>query len=58
MDPGPRPHVKDIIGVADRILVMFDHDDGIALIAQAFQRRKQAVVIPLMQPDRGLVEHI
>lgn len=53
-----RPHVEDIVGVADRVLVMFDHDHRIALIAQVHQRAQQPVVVALMQPDGGFVQHI
>ena len=35
MDAGAGAHVDDIIGVADRILVMLDDEHGVAEIAQA-----------------------
>jgi|TARA_B100001964_G_scaffold204119_1_gene233584 hypothetical protein len=34
VDPGPRPHLDDVIGGADRRLVVLDDDDGVAEIAQ------------------------
>ena len=51
-------HVEHIIRLADRVLVMFHHQHGIARIAQPFQRGQQAVIIPLVQPDAGLIQHI
>ena len=51
MHTGPRPDVENIIRFADRFFVMLDHDHRIALIAKVFQRRQQAVIVALMQPD-------
>ena len=58
MDAGARAHIDEIIGAADRVLVMLDDDHGVAEIAQPFQRREQPVVVALMQADRRLVEHV
>src|SRR6185369_12901303 len=30
VNTGARAHVDDVIGMADRVLVMFDHEDGVA----------------------------
>ena len=58
MDAGARAHIDDVIGGADRILVMFDDDDRVAEVAQAPERGQEAVVVALMQADGGLVEHV
>ena len=58
MDAGRRAHIDEVIGGADRLLVMLDDDHGVAEIAQPLQRREQPVIVALMQPDRGLVQHI
>ena len=58
MHPRPRPHVKDIVGMADRILVMLDHQDRVALVAQVHQRGQQPVVVALVQADRRLVQNV
>ena len=58
MDAGARPHVDDIVGGADRILVMLDDDHGVAEIAQAAQRDEQALIVLLVEADRGLVEDV
>src|SRR5207237_7788131 len=58
MDAGTRAHVDDIIGGADRILVMLDDDDGVAEIAQAPEGDEQALIVALVEADRGLVEHV
>ena len=56
MDAGARPHVDQVVGVADRLLVMLDHQHGVADVAQALQRLEQARVVALVQADRRLVE--
>ena len=55
---GAGPDIDDVVGHADRVLVVLDHDDGIAHVAQPGQRAEQALVVALVQADRGLVEHV
>ena len=47
-----------IVGDADGVLVVLDHDHGVAEVAQPLQRFQQPRIVALMQADRGLVEHI
>ncbi len=58
MDAGARAHVDDMVGAADRVLVMLDDDDGVAEIAQALEGDEQHVVVALVEADAGLVEDI
>jgi hypothetical protein len=58
MDARARAEVDDVVGGADRVLVMLDDDHGVAEIAQAFQRLEQPVIVALVQADAGLIEHI
>ena len=53
MDAGAGAHVDDIIGGADRVLVMLDDDHGVAEIAQALERLEQQVVVALVEADEG-----
>ena len=55
---GAGPDVDDVVGRADRVLVVLDDDDRVAEIAQAIQRAEQALVVALVQADRRLVEHV
>ena len=55
---GARAHVDQVVGRADRVLVVLDHDHRVAEVAQALQRLQQPVVVALVQADRGLVEHV
>ena len=48
---GARPHVDHEVGRADRLLVVLDHDDRVAEVAQPLHRRDQAGVVALVQAD-------
>ena len=58
MDAGAGADVEHVIGLQDRILVMLHHDHGVAEVAQALEGDEQALVVALVQADRGLVEHV
>ena len=58
MDSGAGAHVDDVIGGSDRVLVMLDDDHRVAEVAQAPEGDEQAVVVALVEADRGLVEHV
>ena len=58
MNPGARADIDDVVGAADRILIVLDHDHGVAEIAEPFECFEQAGIVALMQPDRRLVEHV
>ena len=58
MHAGTGTEIDDVIGMLDRIFVVFDDDDGVAEIAQAIERQQQALVVALMQADRWLVEDV
>ena len=51
-------HVHHMIGRADHVLVMLHHQHRVAQIAQALQGADQALVVALVQPDAGLVQHV
>ena len=55
---GTRPDVDDPVALADGVLVVLDHDDGVAQIAQSDERVDQPPVVALVQTDRRLVEHV
>ena len=55
---GAGADVDDVVGRADRVLVVLDHDHRVAEIAQAIERAEQALVVALVQADRRLVEHV
>ena len=58
MDARPRADVHDIVRRAHRVLVVLDHDQRIAEVAQTLERREQLVVVALVQSDGRLVEDI
>lgn len=55
---GARAHVDHPIGAADHVLVVLDHDDAVAQVAQVLQGADQPVVVALVQADGWLVQHI
>ena len=55
---GAGTDVEHIVGEPDGVLVMLDHDHGIAEIAQPLQCFQQPRVVALVQADRRLVQHV
>ena len=55
---GAGADVDDVVGDADRVLVVLDDQDGVPDVTQPFQGLDQLVVVALVQADRRLVEHI
>src|SRR5262249_8038704 len=56
--PSPRAEVHDMIGRANRLLVVFDDEHSVAEVAQAAERTDETLVVALMQADARLVEHV
>ncbi len=54
----PGAEVDDMVRGAHRLLVVLDHQDRIAEVAQALERRDELCVVALMEPDRWLVEDV
>ena len=55
---GARADVHHPVGGLDGVLVVLDDDERVAEVAQPRQGLDQAVVVPLVQPDRRLVEDV
>ena len=53
-----RAHLDEVVGGADRVLVVLDDDDGVADVAQALERRDHLDVVLRVQADARLVEHV
>ena len=56
--PGSRADVDDPVRRADRVFVVLDHDEGVAEVLELHQGLDEAPVVPLVQPDARLVEHV
>ena len=56
--PAPGPRSTHVVGGADRLLVVLDHDHRVAQVAQALQRVEQPRVVALVQADGRLVQHV
>ena len=53
-----RANVNDIVGFVHGLLVVLDHDDRVAKVAQRFERGDQLGVVTRVQTDAGLVQNI
>jgi len=56
--PRPRADVHDVVGDQDRLLVVLHDQDGVAEVPKADQGLDEALVVPLVQADRRLVEDV
>ena len=55
---GAGADVDDPVGGADRLLVVLDHDQGVAEVLEPDQGLDQPLVVALVEPDRRLVEDV
>ena len=55
---GPGPDVHDPVGGPDGLLVVLDHEDRVAQVAQPRERRDELRVVALVEADRRLVEDV
>ena len=55
---GTRAHVYAMVGGADHVFVMLDHQHAVTYVTQMFQSVYQPVVVTLMQTNAGFVQHI
>src|SRR5699024_12343299 len=55
---GAGTDVDDPIGGFDGVLVVLDHDEGVAEVLEFVERFDQPTVVALVQTDRGLVEDV
>ena len=58
MLPRARTEIDNVVRRTNRLFVVFDHDHGVAEIAELLERREQSGVVALMQTDRRLVEDV
>ena len=55
---GSGSQVYDVVGNPDRLLVMFDHDHGVAQVTKRLQGLQKPLVVLLVEPHRGLVQNV
>ena len=58
VQPGPGPEIDDVVGGANRVLIVLDDDDGVAQIAQALEGVEQPMIVALVQSDARFVENV
>src|ERR1700688_627299 len=55
---GAGAEVDYVVSAADGFFVVLDYENGVAEVAQIFERGEQAAVVAVVQADRRLVENI
>ena len=50
--------IDHVIGTQDGVFVVFDHQQGVALVAQLHERVEQHLVVARMQADGRLIQHV
>ena len=50
--------IHDMVCFPHSVLVVLHHNDGIAQVPQVLQGTEQLVVVPLVEPDAGLVQDV
>ncbi len=58
VNAGARSQIDDVIRREQGLFVVFYHQQGVPQVAQMEQRREQALIVPLMESDRRLVEDV
>ena len=56
--PRARAEIYDVVGGSNGFFIVLDYDDRVAEIPEAGERAQQALVVPGMQADRGLVQYV
>ena len=56
--PRPGAEVHDVVGRLHRLQVVLHHHHGVADVAQVLQGPDQLPVVPLVEPDGGLVQDV
>ena len=55
---GAGTDVDDPVRGFDRLLIVFDDDEGVPQLLELRERLDESAVVPLVQTDRGLVEDV
>ena len=55
---GAGAEIDEVVRRAHRLLVVLNHDHGVADVAQPLERRDELLVVALVQSDRRLVEDV
>ena len=55
---GTGTDVDDPVSLTDRVLVVLDHDEGVAEIPQSYEGLDESPVVALVQADARLIEDV
>ncbi len=52
---GAGPHVDDVVGCTNHLLVVLNHDEGVSEVSEALQRPDEPQIVALVETDARLV---
>src|SRR4051812_7747635 len=55
---GTQTQIDDVVGRANRLLVVLDDNHRVAEIAEPCEGREQGAIVALVQANRRLIEHV
>ena len=58
MNACARSNVDDVVGCANHVFVVLYDQHTVTEIAEVFEGANQAIVVALMQTNRGLIQNI
>src|SRR5258705_2641705 len=58
MHSGPRPKIQNVVGMANRVFVVLDHEHRVANVAEMPKRGEKAFVVALVETDTGLIKNV
>ena len=50
--------INQPVGLTDRVLIVFNHNQGVAQVSQTLKRADESVVVALVEADRRLVQDV
>ena len=50
--------IDEPVGCANRLFVVFNHDEGVPEVSKSNQGVNETAIVPLMKPNTGFVEDV
>ncbi|GBD36793.1 hypothetical protein HRbin36_01921 [bacterium HR36] len=54
----PRPEIHDQVGCTDRVFIVFNHDHGVAQVAELLEACQQPGVVSRVQTDARFIQNV
>jgi len=53
-----RSEIDDVIGALHGLVIVFDDEEGVALVAEGVEGVEKGLIVPWVESDGGFVEHV